>query len=176
MKNNLLFSSLVYSGMLELTQKWFHAAHHCSKGAQFEADHKLYGDIYQAAFDTIDKVIEKQVAKFGEEAANPYKRMHIASSISKKIGLLPPIKKDPENIASLGLSLVKNFISATEGFYEELEANGQLSMGMDDLLMTISNDFETFEYKLQQRVNTHLENMQFDQEDDQTELQPAFRV
>ena len=63
-----------------------------------------------------------------------------------------PCEKDATYIAAHGLALMKDYVKYLTAVYNTLKNNGQLTLGTDDLIMSLANNYESYIYKLQQRV------------------------
>ena len=132
---------------------WFHAAHHVTKGTGFGGDHvNLYGEIYTTLDEDLDGIVEKGIGLTGDETlADP------VSSLSMAAGLLAQqpasANQDAETIACNAFEVIKYYVKAIEGIYAQFEACG-MSLGLDDLLQGLANQYETYVYLLQQRSRT----------------------
>ena len=140
-------------GMHRAMIAWFHAAHHVTKGTGFGGDHvNLYGEIYTTLDEDLDGIVEKGIGLTGDETlADP------VSSLSMAAGLLAQqpasANQDAETIACNAFEVIKYYVKAIEGIYAQFEACG-MSLGLDDLLQGLANQYETYVYLLQQRSRT----------------------
>ena len=140
-------------GMHRAMIAWFHAAHHVTKGTGFAGDHvNLYGEIYTTLDEDLDGIVEKGIGLTGDETlADP------VSSLSMAAGLLAQqpaaANQDAETIACNAFEVIKYYVKAIEGIYAQFEACG-MSLGLDDLLQGLANQYETYVYLLQQRSRT----------------------
>ena len=129
---------------------WFHGAHHVTGGTGFAGDHSsLYSRIYEEIQDDFDDVAEKAVGLTGEGAACPLRIMQNAAKIISKYK--SPCDLSPEEIAEEGLSIIENYLNLLEKIYQMLKKNNALTLGLDDFIMGMANDYETFVYLLKQR-------------------------
>ena len=137
-------------GMHRAMIAWFHAAHHVTKGTGFGGDHvNLYGEIYTTLDEDLDGIVEKGIGLTGDETlADP------VSSLSMAAGLLAQqpasANQDAETIACNAFEVIKYYVKAIESIYAQFEACG-MSLGLDDLLQGLANQYETYVYLLQQR-------------------------
>ena len=137
-------------GMHRAIIAWFHAAHHVTKGTGFGGDHvNIYGEIYNTLDEDLDGIVEKGIGLTGDETlADP------VSSLSMAAGLLAQqpasANQDAETIACNAFEVIKHYVKAIEGIYAQFEACG-MSLGLDDLLQGLANQYETYVYLLQQR-------------------------
>ena len=79
------------------------------------------------------------------------------SSLSMAAGLLAQqpasANQNAETIACNAFEVIKYYVKAIEGIYAQFEACG-MSLGLDDLLQGLANQYETYVYLLQQRSRT----------------------
>lgn len=140
-------------GMHRAMIAWFHAAHHVTKGTGFGGDHvNIYGEIYTTLDEDLDQIVEKGIGLTGDESlADP------VSSLSMAAGLLAQqpasANQDAETIACNAFEVIKYYVKSIEGIYAQFEACG-MSLGLDDLLQGLANQYETYVYLLQQRSRT----------------------
>lgn len=140
-------------GMHRAMIAWFHAAHHVTKGTGFGGDHvNIYGEIYTSLDEDLDQIVEKGIGLTGDESlADP------VSSLSMAAGLLAQqpasANQDAETIACNAFEVIKYYVKAIESIYAQFEACG-MSLGLDDLLQGLANQYETYVYLLQQRSRT----------------------
>ena len=137
-------------GMHRAIIAWFHAAHHVTKGTGFGGDHvNIYGEIYTTLDTDLDGIVEKGIGLTGDETlADP------VSSLSMAAGLLAQqpssANQDAETIACNAFEVIKYYVKSIESIYSQFEACG-MSLGLDDLLQGLANQYETYVYLLQQR-------------------------
>ena len=137
-------------GMHRAMIAWFHAAHHVTKGTGFGGDHvNIYGEIYTSLDEDLDQIVEKGIGLTGDESlADP------VSSLSMAAGLLAQqpasANQDAETIACNAFEVIKYYVNSIESIYSQFEACG-MSLGLDDLLQGLANQYETYVYLLQQR-------------------------
>lgn len=137
-------------GMHRAMIAWFHAAHHVTKGTGFGGDHvNIYGEIYNNLDEDLDQIVEKGIGLTGDETlADP------VSSLSMAAGLLAQqpasANQDAATIACNAFEVIKYYVKSIESIYSQFEACG-MSLGLDDLLQGLANQYETYVYLLQQR-------------------------
>jgi hypothetical protein len=137
-------------------QLWFHSAHLVSKGVGFEGDHEIYSEIYEAAEAAFDAYAERAIGLSGQErVASP---KHLARGVYEKLRFWPEIAdSDSLSIAVGAFNIAKNHIQKITVTYKQLKSSGELTLGLDDLLMSDASDWETIVYKLQQRIKVELD-------------------
>lgn len=140
-------------GMHRAMIAWFHAAHHVTKGTGFGGDHvNLYGEIYTKLDEDLDGIIEKGIGLTGDETlADPVSSLSLAATLLSQQPA--SANQDAETIACNAFEVIKYYVSAIESTYAQFEAAG-MSLGLDDLLQGLANQYETYVYLLQQRSRT----------------------
>lgn len=137
-------------GMHRAMIAWYHAAHHVTKGTGFGGDHvNIYGQIYTQLDEDLDQIVEKGIGLTGDETlADPVSSLSLAAT---KLAQYPAAaNQDAETIASHAFALSKEYIAFIESIYSQFDACG-MSLGLDDLLQGLANQYETYVYLLQQR-------------------------
>jgi len=138
-------------GMHRAMIAWYHAAHHVTKGTGFGGDHvNIYGEIYTQLDEDLDMIVEKGIGLTGDETlADPVSSLSLAAI---KLAQYPAsANQDAETIAKHAFALSKEYIAFIESIYSQFEACG-MSLGLDDLLQGLANQYETYVYLLQQRT------------------------
>ena len=137
-------------GMHRAMIAWYHAAHHVTKGTGFGGDHvNIYGEIYTQLDDDLDMIVEKGIGLTGDETlADPVSSLSLAAT---KLSQYPAAaNQSAETIARDAFALSKEYVAFLESVYSQFEACG-MSLGLDDLLQGLANQYETYVYLLQQR-------------------------
>ena len=137
-------------GMHRAMIAWYHAAHHVTKGTGFGGDHvNIYGEIYTQLDADLDMIIEKGIGLTGNETlADPVSSLSLAAI---KLTQYPSTAdQGAETIAQHAFEISKEYIAFIESTYKQFEACG-MSLGLDDLLQGLANQYETYVYLLQQR-------------------------
>ena len=140
-------------GMHRAMIAWFHAAHHVTKGTGFGGDHvNIYGEIYTSLDEDLDQIVEKGIGLTGDESlADPVSSLSMAASL---LAQQPSsANQDAETIACNAFEVIKYYVKSIESIYSQFEACG-MSLGLDDLLQGLANQYETYVYLLQQRSRT----------------------
>ena len=140
-------------GMHRAMIAWYHAAHHVTKGTGFGGDHvNIYGEIYTQLDNDLDMIVEKGIGLTGNETlADPVSSLSLAAT---KLSQYPAAaNQDAETIAQHAFAISKDYIAFIESTYSQFEACG-MSLGLDDLLQGLANQYETYVYLLQQRSRT----------------------
>jgi len=131
-------------------QSWFHGAHHVTGGEGFAGDHvDLYTKIYDGLSDHFDATAEKAIGLTDESVACPIETLQNASKIISKFR--SPCDLSAVEIARNGLGIILKFLKFLDTLYSNLDKTGQLTLGLDDFIMAMANDLETYVYLLKQR-------------------------
>lgn len=148
MKNSMI----AYLGSIKALIAWFHAAHHVTKGSSFAGDHvNLYGEIYQKIIEDFDAVAEKAIVAFDSESvACPIALTNLSHKVL--LGHESPCNMSADQIAAFGLEVVRAHLQRLEELYRMMHGTDVLSLGMEDLIASSANMYESFIYLLTQRV------------------------
>lgn len=148
-KNDLVY----WLGSIKCCKDWFHGAHHVTKGPTFGSDHvNIFGRIYSDIESSFDSDVEKAVGVTGDiNIACPQKLSECAIACMQKYP--SPCTLAADDIADTGLTIIKNHITLVEELFKKLETANNLTLGLNDHLSGQANDYETFIYLLQQRIN-----------------------
>ena len=141
-----------YIGFTRAYHLWFHAAHNLTKGTGFAGDHvDLYGKIYIEVQDSIDRVIEKAVGVFDDEAlACPIRITADASLVLEEWN--SPAGQSAAVIADAALAYTEQLVKLDERVAQTLDEMGALTYGLDNLLAELADTHEGYVYLLRQRV------------------------
>lgn len=155
MEHNLIEYMQGYLANLKSVEMWLHAAHHVAKGKGFLSDHNsLYGEMYTKLGDHFDLLVEKSIALSGhEDVACPLSLSLSASHILNKY-YETPVNKDAEKIVYLAIQCVANLINSLSSLYEAFEDSRYLTLGMEDALSSMANEYEKYLYLLGQRYKS----------------------
>lgn len=127
------------------TAHWSHWTSHWQvKGNPYYGDHLLLDRLYNALTDEIDTLAEKCVAFYGTESVDPVAQANMMSDM-----LVHHAESDPIVRA---LRIERFLQTMFAEVFEELEASGQMSLGLNDFIAAAANAHETAVYLLQQRT------------------------
>jgi len=145
---------LSLSAATRAMQMWFQAAHHLTKGAGFAGDHAiLYDEIYNSASDEFDAYVERNLGLSNDESvASPRVLMPLVTGLCMEYPLLAG--KPAHAIAQGALVVMRDHLERIARCYHAAKESGQITLGVDDLLMANANTNERFVYLLQQRAKT----------------------
>jgi len=137
-------------------QYWtYQNAHWVAGGENAYGTHLLFQRIYAGDDDNegedddgiqgeVDALAEKMVAAFGEESVDPKTLL----KMSEKWICRWCVVKDC--LHKRALLSEQDFQKLAKWVYDKLKALGELSLGMDDFLMSLASEHETNEYLLRQ--------------------------
>lgn len=143
---------LSFIACTKATEMWFHAAHHVTKGKGFAGDHNiLYSKIYELLGDDYDSLVEKGIGLYDEEQlACPILISNLASKIVCNYD--SPSNRNDHDIAEIGLYVLIHHLNTLEEFYNQIENTENFTIGFDDLLASMANEYERYIYMLKQRL------------------------
>ena len=134
----LYVASLKAMAMIHTNNHWI------TKGRPFYGDHLLFERIYKSSLEDLDAAAERFVGLFGEECLNYQLRAELLHKILLKY------KNLAEEPLRLSLAIEKDFIKFSQDAYNCFEEEGRLTLGLDDLIMTIASNRESAVYLLRQ--------------------------
>lgn len=120
--------------------------HWLTRGKTFYGDHLLFERIYDSALDDLDAAAEKMVGIFGDEVLNYELQAELLNKVLLKF---KGLEKSP---LEMSLAIEKEFIALSKSAYDCFERENTMTLGLDDLLMSISSNRETSVYLLQQAL------------------------
>jgi len=112
------------------------------KGNYFYSNHQLFQRLYEKAQSNADSAAEKMIGLFTDKSFNVAEQTNCINSILSNF-------TDEDEIAN-SLKAEKTFLRVSEKFYEFMKDNNKMTLGLDDLIMSIHNDSEEAVYLLQQ--------------------------
>ena len=141
-----------YLAELKAVEMWFHSAHHVTKGPGFLSDHKsLYGEMYIKIGDHFDLLVEKSIGLTGSEITACPLRLSSGASHILNNHYSSPVEKNSNEIVKDAIRSMSNLIRALTSLHEKLKSSRLLSLGLEDSLATMANEYEGFLYFLGQR-------------------------
>ena len=150
--NNIPDLLLTYIACTKATEMWFHAAHHVTKGKGFAGDHNiLYLKIYELLGGDLDSLVEKGIGLYDEEQlACPI----IISKLASKMicNFNSPANRSDHEIACLALEVLSYHLTHLEKLYYKIVNSRDFTVGFDDLLSSMANQYERYIYMLKQRI------------------------
>jgi DNA-binding ferritin-like protein len=122
-------------------------AHWTAEGANFYSDHQLFDRLYSGITGEIDGLAEKIVALYGSAGvALPEQMIEMAQYIVKWTST------HPTNLVRRSQTIEADIQMAIDTTRKALEAEGNMSLGMDNFLQGLADAHETPQYLLGQRL------------------------
>ena len=118
--------------------------HWVTSGPNFYGDHLLFQRLYESAEENADMAAEKFLGVFGDDCLSLKTQNKFISNV---LARYESLENDP---VSLSLQIEKDFIKFSQEAYDALEEEGRLTLGLDDMIMSIANKREEAVYLLQQ--------------------------
>ena len=143
---------LTYIACTKATEMWFHAAHHVTKGKGFVGDHNtLYLKIYNLLGEDLDSLVEKGIGLYDEEQlACPIVISKLASKMICNFD--SPVNLGDHEIACIALEVLSYHLNHLEKLYYRIVNERDFTVGFDDLLSSMANEYEKYIYMLKQRI------------------------
>ena len=136
-------------GMLRALKWSYWNSHWMAKGSSYYGDHILFERLYGEGIDVqIDTLAEKIVSYDQDILMGNMMQDAFVSLVD--FGKKKVLEKN--NLALGMLVMEKRFQSALLSAYNSLKSNNELTLGMDDFLMSMANERETASYLLGQRL------------------------
>jgi len=127
---------------------WAHwTAHWKMKGDPFYGDHLMFSKMYEGMVDEIDTMAEKIVGIFGPEAIFDIPLMADAQRFLTSHDSAP-------DLYAGALRMEQHLQAAIKTTYDALKESGEITLGLDDFLMSLASAHETNLYLLGQRMRT----------------------
>lgn len=120
--------------------------HWTTRGISFYGDHLLFDRLYDSALEDLDLAAEKLIGLFGDDVINYDYQAELLNKVLLKYSKLEGSPME------MSLAIEKDFMVFSKSAYEELEKEGTLSLGLDDMIMAISSNREESVYLLQQSL------------------------
>ncbi|MDP3910848.1 MAG: ferritin-like domain-containing protein [Gemmatimonadales bacterium] len=124
----------------------YRTAHWQASGDAYYGDHLMLQRIYEESEKHIDQVGERVVGYYGASAVDLADQTERVADWSTRFAR----ERDPVRASLVAAEEVRDLLTQT---YDMLESQGQLTLGLDDLLMSISNDKDSHVYLLQQALS-----------------------
>lgn len=129
-------------GAFKCAELMHHHAHLTAKGDY--SDHLLLGEIYESYVDHFDAFAEKGIITYGEELV-------AVESIMKMQMMCYKQQTPGQNAIQNALAMEKHILSELTELYKELDDSEEMSLGLDDLIMSTCSGIERNIYLLTQR-------------------------
>jgi len=140
--------------------------HWTTKGGTFYGKHLLFERIYESALENLDLAAEKFIGAFGVECVD-YEIQ--AKFLNKVLEKYSKFQGDP---IEMSLEVEKDFLEYSEYAFNCFEKEDKMTLGIDDMIMSIASEREEATYLLQQSLEGKVslekddEEMEEDMEED----------
>jgi DNA-binding ferritin-like protein len=142
-----------YLSLMKALQNYYQHAHWISKGEPYYGDHLLFEKLYGSLGEQIDALAEKMVGLGGDHFVCIKTIMSMTAKILSHLPFMDENTLGYE-LAESGLKLEKMFLACTKNLYNKMKEDGSLTLGFDDMLMSLYNEHERNVYLLKQRIKT----------------------
>jgi len=120
--------------------------HWTTRGIAFYGDHLLLERLYNSTLKDVDMAAEKFIGLFGDGVLDYDQQVELLSKVLSKYSKLEgsPVE--------MSLAIEKDFLKFSRDAYQCFENEGKLSLGLDDMIMSIASQREESVYLLQQTL------------------------
>jgi DNA-binding ferritin-like protein len=133
-----------YTALLRSIYLQHQGAHWKTSGNDFYGNHLLFERIYKTAADNADAAAERFIGLFGTDTMNLHSQAQMIGKVLEKHSAGEPLNSS--------LEIEKRFLDFSQKFYDVVKKEGKMSLGLDDLLMSIASDREAAVYLLKQAL------------------------
>lgn len=133
---------------------WAHwGAHWKVKGDPFYADHLLFQRLYEGMGEEIDGLAEKIVGIYGPQTVSD------TDVMAESLRFLNQYGDGTEanmytGLCARALAMEQHLQKAIKDAYDGLKESGEITLGLDDFLMSLASAHETALYLLGQKLRT----------------------
>jgi starvation-inducible DNA-binding protein len=124
--------------------------HWQTSGVNFYALHQLFDKLYQEVAEDVDSAAEKAVGLFGADTVNLTDQTKQLQEIATKLAVVG--EASASNSLRCSLTAEKSFLKLSQETYTRLKELGELTLGLDDFIMSACNRSEERCYHLQQSL------------------------
>jgi len=121
--------------------------HWTTHGEIFYAEHLLFEKIYKSSLENLDLAAEKFIGLFEENFLNYEFQAELLNKVLLKY------KNIQNSPVELSLMIEKDFLKLSDDAYNFFKEDGELSLGLDDMIMSIASNREEAVYLLKQTLN-----------------------
>lgn len=132
--------------------------HWTTKGSDFYGNHLLFERLYEAAQKSADEAAEKFLGVFGEEAVE----LEYQNKLLEKV--LAKFNAASDDPTERSIAAEKQFLQLSQQAYDAFKDDEVMTLGLDDMIMSIANKSEEAVYLLQQSLKkqgTQMDESQF---------------
>lgn len=149
--NSITDISCYYIALIRSVSMVHQNNHWRTKGSNFYSNHLLFERIYKSAAEDADLAAEKLIGLFDDDVLDLHMQAQMIGKTLEHFSHGDPIQTS--------LEAEKKFLDYSQKFYNILnEDDGKLSLGLDDMLMSIASNREGAVYLLQQSLKNERKN------------------
>lgn len=141
-------SAAIYLASLRAISQIHQHNHWLTKGENFYGDHLLFERIYDAVLEDLDLAAEKFIGVLGEECLDYETHAELLNKI------LLSYKNLSDSPLEMSLKIEKDFIKLSKEVYDCFEEEGKLTLGLDDMIMSVASKHEESLYLLSQALKS----------------------
>lgn len=137
-----------YLNFLRAIYQTHHDNHWKCQGNDFYGNHLMFKKLYENTLEHVDEV--------GEKLIGVYKGKDIISTDPESIGKIVEqyqAEKYGNDCVRSSLEIENAFLKLSKDVYDKLDQEDSLTLGVDDMIMSISNDHEVHVYLLESAEN-----------------------
>jgi DNA-binding ferritin-like protein len=139
---------LQLAGVIRGAELAIQSAHHRASGTGFAGDHAtLLDELYTLLGEQLDNVVERAIGLTGDSTLGDANTITQAALV-----FIQQNPVDDADVMGSALKICHAVVNELEQANQELEASGQLTLGLSDLLPELASEHERFCYLLGQRV------------------------
>jgi DNA-binding ferritin-like protein len=120
--------------------------HWTTNGGNFYGNHLLFQRLYEAAQESADLAAEKFLGVFGEEVIDLKFQNDLLGKLLSKFTI---VSSDP---TQRSIAAEKQFLKLSQDAYDAFKDDDVMTLGMDDMIMSIASKSEEAVYLLQQSL------------------------
>lgn len=120
--------------------------HWTTKGEAFYGDHLLFERLYDSTLKDLDLAAEKFIGLWSDEVIAYDLQTELLNKVLLKYSKLEGSPME------MSLAVEKDFLSFSKAAYECFESEDKLTLGLDDMIMSIASQREESVYLLQQSL------------------------
>lgn len=121
-------------------------SHWTTKGQPFYGDHLLFERLYNSTLKDLDLAAEKFIGLFGDQVLDYDLQAKLLHEVLLKYS---DLEGSP---VQMSLTIEKDFLKFSKDAYNCFEDEGRLTLGLDDMVMSIASQREESVYLLQQKL------------------------
>jgi len=119
--------------------------HWMTKGSNFYSSHLLFQRVYEKAQENLDLAAEKFIGLFGQKVVDFKVQSLLLNKVLSKYASLSSFDQS--------LMIEEDFVKYSKYAYDCFENEDKLSLGLDDMIMSIASDREEAIYLLKQSLS-----------------------